>query len=184
MRRSSAWRFWQPLKEERVIQASLKELVTTGQLGPIRLGTARTLIAELLGEPDQYALNSRTRQRKRLPPKIWKYGDIELHFADATDQVYLIFLERFTIPSAGSKFQLDPWIIQQSLTVDILEQALEHNHIPVHRDRKPHDDPDTLRLQAGVGVEFVFTTTSMSERTSAGLIAVTYSDLTSNSAPE
>ena len=76
-----------------MIHASLKDLVTTGQLGPIRLGTARTLIAEVLGEPDDYSLNSHTRQRKRLPPAIWKYGDIELHFTDATDQVYLIFLE-------------------------------------------------------------------------------------------
>src|SRR5829696_7212239 len=115
-----------------MIQASLKDLLSTGQLGPIRLGTARTLIAELLGEPDDYSLNSRSRQRKRLPPAVWKYGDIELHFDDTTDQVYLIFLERFTIPSGGSKLQLDPWIIQQSLTVDTLEHTLEQNHIPVH----------------------------------------------------
>ena len=166
-----------------MIQASLKDLVTSGQLGPIRLGTARALIAEVVGEPDQYSLNSRSRQRKRLPPEVWKYGDIELHFADATDQLYLIFLEHFTIASGGSKLKLDPWIIQQSLTVDTLQQALEQNHIPVHRDRKPSDDPNTLRLRAGVGVEFLFTTTSLSARSPTSLIAVSYSNLASTSQP-
>jgi hypothetical protein len=106
------------LTEERVIRASLKELVTDGQLGPIRLGIVRAVIAELLGEPDDYSSNSRARQRKRLPPAIWKYGDIELHFTDATNRLYLIFLEHFTIPSGGSKLELDPWIIQQSLTAE------------------------------------------------------------------
>jgi len=166
-----------------VIQGSLKDLVTDGQLRPIRLGSTRTLIAELLGEPDDYSLNSHGRHRKRLPPTIWKYGDIELHFAEATDQLYLIFLEHFTVPSGGTKLHLDPWIIQQSLTVDTLEHGLEQNHIPVQRDRKPYDDPHTLRLRAGVGVEFLFTTMDTSARSPAGLTAVSYSDLASNSQP-
>jgi hypothetical protein len=166
-----------------MIQASLKDLVITGRLGPIRLGTARTLIAEVLGEPDDYSLNSNSRQRKRLPPAVWKYGDIELHFADASDGLCLIFMERFTIPSGGAKLELDPWIIQHTLTIDILQHALEQKHIPVQRDRKPYDDPDMLRLRAGIGVEFLFTTTSMPERSPACLTVVSYSDLMSNSQP-
>jgi hypothetical protein len=166
-----------------VIRASLKELVTDGRLGPIRLGIARRQIAELLGEPDQHSLNSHARHRKRFPPAIWKYGDIELHFAHPTDQLYLIFLERFTVPSGGAKLQLDPWIIQQSLTVDRLEQALERNHIPIDRARKAYDDPDTLRLRAGVGVEFLFTTTGRADRSPAGLTAASYSDTASTSQP-
>jgi hypothetical protein len=86
----------------------------------------------------------------------------------------------FTVPSGGSKFQLDPWIIEQSLTIDILQQALEHNDIPVRRDLKSYDEPDTQRLQAGVGVDFFFTTTTRSYRSPAGLTVVSYSKLTSN----
>jgi hypothetical protein len=166
-----------------VIRASLKDLVTDGQLGPIRLGIARSLIAELLGQPDDYSLNNDTRHRKRLPPAIWKYGDIELHFADATDQLYLIFLEHFVIPSGGAKLHLDPWIIQQSLTVDALKHALEQSHIPVRPDRKRFDDAHTLRLRAGVGVEFLFTMTGRSHRSPAHLTSVSYSDLAGNSQP-
>jgi hypothetical protein len=165
-----------------VIQASLKDLVTSGQLGPICLGTARTLIAELLGEPDHYSLNSHSRQRKRLPPAIWKYGDIEFHFEDATDQLDLIFLDHFTIPSGGAKLHVDPWIIERALTLETLQHALEQSRIPVRRDHKPYDDPDTLRLRAGVGVEFLFTTT-MSEGAAANLVVVSYGDRASDSQP-
>jgi hypothetical protein len=134
----------------------------------------RAVIAELLGEPDDYSSNSRARQRKRLPPAIWKYGDIELHFTDATNRLYLIFLEHFTIPSGGSKLELDPWIIQQSLTAESLEQALVHEQIPVHWDRQPYDEQEIVRLRTGVGVEFLFTTASMSDELPAGLRAISY----------
>ena len=169
------------MTEERVIRASLKELITDGRLGPIRLGTARAVIAELLGEPDDYSSNSGTRQRKRLAPAIWKYGDIELHFTDSTDQLYLIFLEHFTVPSGGTKLQLDPWIIQQSLTADTLQQALAHDHISVQSNRQPYNDRETVRLCTGVGVEFLFTTTTRSDGSAAGLAAVSYRPLESNS---
>src|SRR5262245_24975746 len=159
-----------------MMPASLKDLLMTGQLGSIGLGTPRSLVAELLGPPDDYSVNSHNHQQKQLPPTTWKYGDIELHFDDMTDQVYLIFLERFTIPQGGPKLRLDPWIIQPTLTVDTLQHALKQEYIPAEQCRKSYDDPETLRLRVGVGVDFLFTTQQTAYGPPVGLTVISYSD--------
>lgn len=156
------------------VQASLRDLVTTGQLGGIGLGASRALIAEALGEPDQYLLNSRSRQRKRLPPAAWKYGDIELYFADTTDQVELIYLAHFTLPSGGPKLQLDPWIFRHTLRLAALQQILEREHIRCRAYCEPYDDPETQRLRAGVGVDFLFTITPTAYGPPVGLTVIEY----------
>jgi hypothetical protein len=160
--------------------ASLKDLLMIGQLGSIGLGTPRSLAAELLGPPDDYSMNSQNRQQKQLPPMTWKYGDIELHFDDMTDQVYLIFLERFTIPQGGPKLCLDPWIIQHTVTVDTLQHALAQAHIPAQQCQKPYDDPETLRLRAGAGVDFLFTIRQTAYGPPVGLTVISYSDFDSD----
>ena len=55
----------------------LQECLHTGEFGPVRLGMKREEIRELLGEPDDTGGTS----RKHRIPQIWKYGEVELHFA-------------------------------------------------------------------------------------------------------
>lgn len=66
----------------------LLEFLRTGALGQIRFGMTPEQIQDLLGHPDDVGLVSR-------PHKLWKYGDVELHFLDHS--LLMIHME----PAAG-----------------------------------------------------------------------------------
>ena len=55
---------------------------------PIGLGATRDELRRLLGEPTDTSIPSRSQSQ----PMIWKYAEIEYHFAD-DGRVWLIYTE-------------------------------------------------------------------------------------------
>jgi hypothetical protein len=107
--------------DEIMLKISLRNFLETGDFGPIILGQHRDVVESLLGTPDDWSVDL----NKQGKPKIWKYGDIGFYFDDLGDCVYMIFSDDFRIPMGGKNIDLDPWILNNQLT---LEEALKIMH--------------------------------------------------------
>jgi len=58
-------------------------------ISKVQLGMCRITVEALLGKPDDTGGTS----RKYRLPAIWKYGDVELHFALGKDSLALVYRE-------------------------------------------------------------------------------------------
>lgn len=61
----------------------LQEAVHSDIFGTVRLGMSRDEVRECLGDPDDTGGTS----RKQHVPRIWKYGEVELHFGTSGELV-------------------------------------------------------------------------------------------------
>ncbi len=102
-------------------KVDLLNLLTTGSLGPLRLGLDRATIIHLLGEPDGTLLSSRTVETIR-------YGNLQLQLTKG--QLVLISLD-FAPQPPGSKqvFEYAPWSPTSSLSKDDFERDVSHQNI-------------------------------------------------------
>ena len=103
-----------------MIYVSLLDFMRSGRFGPVVLGATRERLRRRLGEPDALGGTSR---RQRVPT-IWKYGDVEFHFGREADRLWMIFMDDFQVPSGGSRFGVDPWIIDRGLPLGELKRQL------------------------------------------------------------
>lgn len=127
----------------------VERFLRTGAFGPIRLGLTEDEVRALLGDPDATGGTSR-RQRT---PKIWKYGDVELHFDDQR-RVQLVFFDDFDVPSGGRALTFDPWILRGTATRAEVEGTLRERGIAF--EHGPAPDPGGVVLTTSGGVELAF----------------------------
>jgi hypothetical protein len=111
----------------------------------------REQVENLLGAPD--ALGGTSREYRK--PSIWKYGDVELHFAQGIDALFLIHLNDFDVPSGGKSIRLDPWLITRLLTLPEAEERLTQNGVNYKMTDYEAED-DTTCLMVGAGVKLLF----------------------------
>ncbi len=136
-----------------MIQISLKDFLTTGKLGPVELGMRRQHLLDRFGKPDTMSYPP----PKSRTPGIWKYGDVEFHFASgrAREGIALIHLDHFKTPAAGKRIHLDPWVLRGALSQAKVIKALDDEEIP-------HDAPSrmprlgTTLVKMTSGVELIF----------------------------
>src|SRR4051812_10797260 len=106
-----------------MVRVDLQTFLTSGELGPVVLGMSRAALRAALGPPGDDGGTSR-RQRN---PTIWRYGDLEFHFAG--DTLALVFLERFSgpgaVPTGGNSVDLDPWFIRLDTPFQTVADALK-----------------------------------------------------------
>lgn len=107
------------------MKVSLKELIETGSFGPVKLGMNCEEVESSLGAPDDVGGTS----RKYRKPSIWKYGEIELHFVQGADSLFLIHLDDFDVSSGGKSLHLDPWVIRGTLSLSDAEQHLSRSEM-------------------------------------------------------
>jgi hypothetical protein len=137
-----------------MVRVSLREFLATGRFGPVQIGSSRDAIARLLGPPDDRDARARTDETAR----IWKYGDIELHFegrgADAS--LWVIHADNFvSAPHGGPNIDLDPWIVSRALSVDVAEVELTKAGIAYATGQYDWDsDLDEVRTSADVSLVF------------------------------
>jgi hypothetical protein len=155
-----------------VIAASLKTFLISGQLGPIAISLPRAKIAHLVGTPDSVSISRQTNWQHA--PRIWKYGDVELHFAVDTDQVALIHMDSFEILSGGTAIDLDPWLLQRTISLDELQTGLLSEGIGFQMIQNSQDPPEIVRLNVGVGVELLYVQQQIDYGPAAGLNAISY----------
>ena len=131
------------------MNVSLKEFLKTGRFGSVSLGMGRAQVESLLGTPDEVGGTS----RKYRNPSIWKYGDVEFHFVVGADELSLIHLDDFTIPSGGKSISLDPWVFSDSLTLAEAQTQFSRSNLSF---QVKQSDEGASFLIAGAGVQLVF----------------------------
>lgn len=114
----------------------ISELLTKSQFGDIVLGSSSTTLSGLLGKPDDISQSK--------PPRIWKYGNVQLTVYESAVIAFRIFnAERL---ASGHKaisielpkehfFRLDEileWLLIQNLVVE-LNAALTYDNVIVWR---------------------------------------------------
>jgi hypothetical protein len=152
-------------------KVSLKDFIITGIFGPFHLGMTRSQIKALLGSPDEVGGVS----RKNKVPSIWKYGDIELHYKNDNDSLFMIYLDNFDIPNGGSKIDLEPWIIRRGISRKVVEEQMIQNQINYCVLESPYDENNS-RLVIGIGIELLFIEKQQSKfDPEEGLYSLSYS---------
>lgn len=108
-----------------MINVTLEQFLTFGQLGPLSVGLTNIDVRAAIGDPDAEGGLSRNQNK----PRIWKYGDIELHFAPDAEGVLRIWAIMITdfggAPTGGPALRLDPWFIRAGLEAADARAALD-----------------------------------------------------------
>jgi len=130
----------------------LRTFFMSGLLGPIGIGAERARVEASFGPPDDFDAGSPTHQTAQ----IWKYGDIELHFA--SDTVWLVHVDCFSgaggAPVAGAAWDWDPWVIVEGLPLEAFTEALEQAGLRHAVLVQPDLDRTLLTFPSGVEVGF------------------------------
>ena len=100
-----------------LIEVSLLDFAKTGKLGPIYLGQSRIEVNSILGDPPLWGT-----QKYMSVSSIWRYGDIEIYFAD--EVVDMIFSDQGDFTNGGESIDIDPWIIRRGLERSYFEREL------------------------------------------------------------
>lgn len=127
--------------------ASISIFLRTGNLGPIGLGTKKSVVHEYLGEPNEKTV-------KGVRPEIWKYGDLQLAFVQG--EVSFIGLypteSELTLPEA---LHIEDRMITGSIRIDQFLSYLQSQGIPSRIDEMlTFDDQQCLVLDSGISVLF------------------------------
>jgi hypothetical protein len=137
------------------ICVSMREFLRTGKFGPVRLGASAESVRSFFGNPHDVGAGTPWRRT----PGFWKYGDVEFHFTDDDQRVWLIFCDTFERLHLGDAASLDRWFFQGHPSCEEVERGLTAAQIPFHRQDMPHE-PTGYLLHLDSGVELLFSTGS------------------------
>jgi hypothetical protein len=133
------------------IAVSMQDFLRTGEFGVVSLGLTRRQLRGCLGEPEQWGPAPRAKHNAG----VWKYGDIEFFFHFREDVLVGIFADNIKTLNGGSTIDLEPWVLNSSLTVKQALREFEDAGIPCERIEWKLND-GTERFRVGAGVELVF----------------------------
>jgi|GEM_PF-2369490 hypothetical protein len=132
-----------------MIQTSILDLASSGNLGSLCHDRNHDELRELLGSPSDWG--TQTIQERA---EIWRYGDIEFHFSDR--KVYLIFSDHGDMTRASDSLQIDPWILRRDLALEDFQSALAAASIQ-YETVIPDFDPTQRIVTTISGARFTFT---------------------------
>ena len=137
------------------MRVSLKDFAVTGDFGPVKAGFTPVSLEAVLGEPEATGGTSRRHRR----PVIWKYGDIEFHFARPDGELCLVHLDRFSAtggcPEGWGGFEIEPWVIREGLPCDSFIAAIEKAGLKYTVRREPQYNQHVVVLASGIEVGFI-----------------------------
>jgi hypothetical protein len=124
----------------------MRSFVVDGVLGGARPGMTRREIGHALGQPEQWAGET------RASALIWRYGLFEVHFDE--DVAWLLYTDYLDPLDAGRGRRLDPWI----LAAGTLSQAEALSKLREHA--VPYELLETgsgalVRIPSGADLSFV-----------------------------
>ena len=148
-----------------IFKVDICDFLRTGSFGPIRLGMTKKEAYHLLGKPQQWGGDfpwwTEERREQARPYDdcpIWKYDQMEFHFGDQGQQLFLIWCDYLdTLQSEGAVFSLDRWVFKADLpTREQMEQALTEAGIDY--TRRELEDYGKLVLASGVEISYAYDT--------------------------
>lgn len=124
---------------------SLKEFLTTGELGSLRLGLHYTEVIELIGEPEDYGIHKKTG--------LFKYDNLELGFYKKILGGFYLYYDKWSVKSRIINFtDFEP---DGTTTLDVFTTWLNDQGIPNFIDKQvTYDEQTALRIAMGVGIYF------------------------------
>jgi hypothetical protein len=133
---------------------SLHDFLGCRRFGMISLGADRGTIENTFGQPEEVDADS---MRRRRPPAIMKYCDVEFHLQPDTG-LWLIHIDRFSgpggVPIGWGGCQIDSWVIKEGTPRAELERELERADLPYLVEIRRELDQERLVLASGVKLGF------------------------------
>lgn len=114
------------------VHIAMRQVVVSGRLGLLAVGSPRDDIRAELGAPDHNATASDAR---------WRYGDLELEFDTRDPGVLAGFnIHAFTdLPRLPGGLVLDPWFFRAGARIDEVMLALASAEVPFRAVQMPGD---------------------------------------------
>ncbi len=130
---------------------SMREFVETGSLGPVSLGSSRAEVEAAFGLPQAGSSDTIGYGGPVAPlgEAVWVYGGVELQWYGPL--LWMIDFDDFDSPCAW----IDPWILQDSLSLERAEQELQAANIQYSQVAVPNR-PGHIHLCATSGVRLHF----------------------------
>ena len=137
------------------MRVSLKDFATTGDFCPVKADFTAVRLEGVFGEPEATGGTSRRHRH----PVIWKYGDVEFHFARPHGELCLVHLDRFSGPNGRPEgwgaLVIDPWVIREGLPLDTFIAAVEEAGLKCTVRHEPQYNQNVVVLASRVEVGFL-----------------------------
>lgn len=112
---------------------TLRDFLTTGHLGSMRLGISRENVEGILGQCDTWSVG-RKKYAKREYAKVWKYGVLELWFRD--DTVSYLGLYPDLEVKLSDRMSIKGYFPHSFTTREEFEEYLRQENLSFHLDEK------------------------------------------------
>jgi hypothetical protein len=145
------------------MHVSMLEFARTGCFGRIEIGAVRQQILEVLPPPSDWSAGSAW-----AGAEIWKYGQIELHFAK--DSLWMVFSDSDGLSDGSPSVEIDTWVLRRGLPRTLLENALRDEQIGYSLSQPAFDKRQCV-LSTEAGVRFTFMETRDDPHDELGLVA-------------
>jgi hypothetical protein len=131
------------------MMVSLQDFVASGTFGPVIPGCTTAELEAIFGPPE--ATGGQSRRHRR--PSIWKYGDIQLFFAQPGG-LRMVHLDTFVghggVPVGWGGLRLEPWCVREGLTLGEFTAAAGAGQVRP----EPQFERVVVTLPSGVEVGF------------------------------
>lgn len=134
-----------------MVSVAIRDVLRTGRFGPITLGATAAEITAIIGRPpDDWDAGADRFE----DAEIWKYGDLELHFAGSSCRLWLIHADTFETLDGGP-IAIDPWFVRRGARRDDVVAELRAAELDFIEDpgARP-DDGAWLRFASGAKLHF------------------------------
>jgi len=141
------------------MDASLKDFLRTGCIGAVGLGASEADVLARLGTPADPGADS------------WTYGDLQITFEEGAVCSLVLVPTGGQAPDGGSAVELDPWVIEARLSVEVARAALTAAGIGFEDDDDPQN-PGVRLLVTDGNVALIFSVDPEVTTLPAGLFMV------------
>ncbi len=138
------------MKLNNKIAIDLKEFFLTGKFDYLKLGKSKEWILNNFPAPDDYGIGNSLENAK-----IWRYGNIELHFDK--QELFLIFSDYINTIEGGENIDLDKWLLSDPSSLTVSKIIQELTRLKVDFNIRYENNLELLRLRIKKsGVELTF----------------------------
>ncbi len=139
------------MKLSHKISIDLLDFFRTGRFDCIEPGQSKQWILSNFPDPDDMS----EQEALRHDYSIWRYGNIEFHFD--RDILFLIFSDYLKTLEGGSSLCLDPWIIKNATSLNLLDVITALNREKIDYSKRSKQNLETVSLvldSSGVEMHF------------------------------
>lgn len=164
------------MKRNRKKVIDLEKFIRIGTFGELKFGMSGQDILKLFGEPDRVGalpddeidcmkismdgsskLVRAVKKVNKFHASIWVYGDIELHFKEPAENLWMIYSDYFKGRlHGGSKLKiLRTRFVKGQIPFCKIRKELENANIPFKSKQLDNNTKTKIKLESGVELHFI-----------------------------